>query len=276
MTTSLPEEPEVPAALRLQPGQETLTPEQEAEATRFAQQRIAAHLSTEPVDEPLAEAWLRQAYSVAHLPPPTEVVWVDGPLALLAVQREALTARPGVHGDAIEVGHINTVESAVGETVGNRVRDTIHTAVRDTIETAVWDTVTYTLWNAIRAYVQAGWLAYYRFFDIYLAPNALRPLAHVNELVPTYWLGPDRAVLVRKPHLLTRDHDGRLHNPTGPCLQYPVAGASSPGMASACQNTSLSLPRRCIGTTSWANATSRCGGSFRNAGASTLCLNWAG
>ena len=49
--------------------QQTLTPEQQAAAKttadRFDEACIQAHLSTEPVDEPMAEAYLRQAYERA-------------------------------------------------------------------------------------------------------------------------------------------------------------------------------------------------------------------
>src|SRR6185312_9049623 len=75
----------IPDHLRIQPGQEALTPVQEAEARRFAEERIATQLSTEPVDEPEAEALLRQAYAVAELPPPECISWLDGPLQFVAV-----------------------------------------------------------------------------------------------------------------------------------------------------------------------------------------------
>jgi hypothetical protein len=71
--------------LRIQPGQQTLTPAQEVEARRFAEERIAAQLSTEPLDEPETERLLRQACAVAGLPPLQRVVWLDGPLQLVAI-----------------------------------------------------------------------------------------------------------------------------------------------------------------------------------------------
>src|ERR1051326_4683982 len=74
----------IPDHLRLQPGQEALTPEQEVEAERFAKARIEAQLSTEPVDEPEADRLLQQAYEVAGLPPPERIHWVDAPLPLMA------------------------------------------------------------------------------------------------------------------------------------------------------------------------------------------------
>ena len=66
--------------LRLHPGQEALTPAQEAEAQRFADECIRTQLSTDPVDEPQTVALLRQAYQVAGLEPPKQIIWLDGPL----------------------------------------------------------------------------------------------------------------------------------------------------------------------------------------------------
>jgi hypothetical protein len=68
----------------LQPGQRGLTPEQEAEARRFAEASIQRHLSTEPVDEEETEAFLWQAYEAAGLTPPHHIHWLDGPLELVA------------------------------------------------------------------------------------------------------------------------------------------------------------------------------------------------
>jgi len=51
----------IPGSLRLHPGQQNLTPEQEAEARRFAQERIKTQLSTEPVDEQAEQGLLHSA-----------------------------------------------------------------------------------------------------------------------------------------------------------------------------------------------------------------------
>ena len=69
--------------------QQTLTPEQQAAAKttadRFDEACIQAHLSTEPVDEPMAEAYLRQAYERAGQAAPQQIHWLDGPCQLVAV-----------------------------------------------------------------------------------------------------------------------------------------------------------------------------------------------
>src|SRR5215469_8872998 len=72
-------------ALRLHPDQQELTGAQEVEAERFAEAYIQAQLSTEPVDEQEAEAFLRQAYEEGGLTAPRHIHWLDGPLELVAV-----------------------------------------------------------------------------------------------------------------------------------------------------------------------------------------------
>lgn len=76
------------APLRLQPEQKRLTRSQKAAARRFAEERIASQLSTAPIDEAEAEAWLRQAYQVAGLAPPRIILWLDGPLSFCPLLME--------------------------------------------------------------------------------------------------------------------------------------------------------------------------------------------
>ncbi len=68
----------------LQKGQERLSSKQEAEAQRFALERVQAQLSTKPANEREAEALLRQAYRAAKLAEPRSIQWLDGPLHLVA------------------------------------------------------------------------------------------------------------------------------------------------------------------------------------------------
>src|SRR5215467_12073044 len=69
---------------RLQPGQRELTAEQQAEAGRFARERIHAQLSTEPVDKEVAETLLRTLYIAAGVAAPHHIHWLGGPLELIA------------------------------------------------------------------------------------------------------------------------------------------------------------------------------------------------
>jgi hypothetical protein len=74
--------------------------------------------------------------------------------------------------------------------------------------------------ESVWAYTWASGFAFYRFFDEYWAPNELHALAHFNEMVSGYWLGSEAAVIVRRPRLLTRDAEGRLHSEQGKCIAY--------------------------------------------------------
>jgi hypothetical protein len=245
----------IPDHLRIQPGQQTLTPAQEAEARRFAQEYIRAQLSTEPVDEQEAEAFLRQAYQAAGLNPPQRIHWLDGPLQLVAV-----LAPSNLVGDSVRASVGTSVRASVGESVGasmwantyHRVEESVWASARISVRESVgastwasvgtsvrasmWDSVYHSVqasvWDSVfdsvgasvqdsvQAYHDAPWLACYQFLGGYLAPNDLQALAHFNALVSGYRLGQDTAVLVRRPARLLRDSQGHLHSATGTCLEY--------------------------------------------------------
>ncbi len=321
-------------ALRLRRGQMALTPAQEAEARRFATERIEAQLSMEPVDEREAERWLRQAYQAAKLEPPKTIIWLDGPLQLLhlpavvsKVQRQVeaevrrhvesqvgfpveaqvwnqlLTVLAQVEGQVqdqvqeqvehqvgFQVGSQvwTQVEHQVGSQAWTQVGPQAWTQVGRQVDTPVWTQVGHQVerqvmahvlyevwtqvgrqvmaqvWNevlpviqaqvkakvlprarrqaearlrslveglvwrqaeelvseSLRAYHDAAGLAYYRFFDAYLAPNAYHALAHFNELVSGYRLEQEVAVSMRRPKVLARDAQGQLHNASGKAIEY--------------------------------------------------------
>lgn len=227
----------IPDHLRIQPDQERLSPEQEAEARRFAGERIEAQLATSPVDEPEAERLLRQAYLVAGLSPPRRIRWVDGPLplvAVLAAERFELSDRSplemrlwdGVEdirectlGKSLQTNYQwVSVYAYVWDCVGEQIKASVWASLRasgvERLEVDIWLSLT-------RAYGSAAWLAHSRFFDTYLAPNAEHALAHFNERVSGYWLGNQEALLVRRPCVLARDAMGLLHSERGKCIEYP-------------------------------------------------------
>jgi hypothetical protein len=63
-------------------------------------------------------------------------------------------------------------------------------------------------------------LTFCRFFDEYIAPNEAMALARFNELVAGYWFGKEVALIVRRPRRIAFDEENRLHNATGPCVEY--------------------------------------------------------
>jgi hypothetical protein len=228
----------IPDQLKLQPGQEALTPEQEAEARRFADERIAAQLSTGPVEEQEAERLLRQAYAVARLSPPIRILWVDGPLQLAVAQAPQAASASECESvwksrwHSVQESVWKSVRERVGASVWERVWESVRTRVeervRENVWASVWDSMDERarpgLWRSVaaslKAYDHAPHLAFYRFFDAYLTPNTLHVLAHFNEQISGYWLGQEEAILVRRPCVLARDEEGRLHSTTAHCLEY--------------------------------------------------------
>jgi hypothetical protein len=149
----------IPDHLRLQPGQEALTPEQEAEARRFAEVRIAAQLSTEPVNEPEAEALLKQAYQAAGLPPPQSIHSMDGPLALVATLASP-DGSASVEADGWErawengwVHEWGSVDEGLGERVWESVLGRVEERVADSGWERVWgsgcDNVRDSVWTHV-------------------------------------------------------------------------------------------------------------------------------
>jgi hypothetical protein len=232
-------------ALRLQPGQQHLTPAQEAEARRFAEASIQRQLSTEPVDEQEAEAWLRQVYERAGLPS-ARIQWVDGPLQLVRVlmdhhieedMRERVWSTISKQVAAnVRATVAASLFSSVEEIVWNRVKDRVRNKVWEplldsvwdsvgqivgaSVEVSFWQSVGVRVWASVEAYDNSYLLAFYRFFDRYLAPHDLSALAHFNEMVSGYWLGKEIAMAVRHPKVLALDAQGRLHSETGTCMEY--------------------------------------------------------
>jgi hypothetical protein len=236
----------IPDHLRLQPGQEALTPEQEVEARRFTDERITEQLSTEPVDESEAEQLLRQAYATVGLTAPRSIHWVNGPMQVVALaeERDALSVwesvwlRTRLSLEGEENGANATVGRGVWESVWNRmssksvwlrvyayvgdcVGQTIEASLGVSLRASGVDIPRVEIWQSLgRAYGDACWLVSSRFFDEYVAPNAGHALAHFNELVSGYWESQGEAILIRRPRVLGRDAQGFLHSEQGKCLEY--------------------------------------------------------
>jgi hypothetical protein len=221
--------------LRLHPGQQELTTEQEAEARHFAAERIAAQLSTEPVDEHDAEAFLWQAYDVAGKAAPKQIHWLDGPLQLVEVAPQYLRDNPGNHlRVSVRTSLWNNVRANVESSLWKHVRNIVEANVGvgtwgirrcllQGIDASTRDNVLAdyrSVQASVRAYEDTAELALYHFFDRYLSPNDAHALAHFTDLVSGYWLLQDGAYIVHRPKLLARDEADRLHSETGKCVEY--------------------------------------------------------
>jgi hypothetical protein len=113
-----------------------------------------------------------------------------------------------------------SVRERVGERIWQAVAASVNRPLPPRIRDCRWGIVDSSLWHSIRAYDEAPLLALKQFFVPPFAPKRGRPLAHFNQLVSGYWLGKDVALVVRRPRLLSRDAEGRLHSATGRAVEY--------------------------------------------------------
>jgi hypothetical protein len=207
---------------KIERGQEQLTPEQEAYAHQFAQERIDAMLSTAAIDEAQAEEHLRNAYRVAGLEPP-QVRWFDSPSTFVMAHLE--DSLESFVRDFLWASLANSLWASVGDSVLVSVWHSVWKLVRDSVWASmpdeVRDFIRDSAGGSARAYHDACWHAFYRFFHEVFETNDLIHLALLNEMVSGFRFGQKEAWLVRKPLRLERDERGRLHSTEGMCLQYP-------------------------------------------------------
>lgn len=76
---------------------EKLTPEQEKEYERIAEEWLKIGLCTDPADRETAEKGIRIAYQKVDLPPPEQIIWVDSPPAAARKAAELAGGTPASH-----------------------------------------------------------------------------------------------------------------------------------------------------------------------------------
>ena len=131
----------------------------------------------------------------------------------------------------------DSVWDSVWVSVGNSVRDSVLTSVLtsvwNSVGNSVWNSVGNSVWNSVGDSVrdsvygqhEASWLAFYEFFR-----EKCGLLEQTHKLVGLWelaksagWAYPTKDIcFVSERHTtLCRDERGRLHNMSGPAIQYP-------------------------------------------------------
>ena len=171
--------------MKIRKGQKRLTKAQEAYLKRFAKRQIEKYLSTKQVlSDKQIELCVRNAYKVGGQKAP-KVRWFKSPEAFC-----------------------KTVRDSIGDSVWG--------SVWGSVRGSVWDSVR----DSVGAWDDSGWLSFYRLFNNTLKENDLIWLSKVSENVTGYGLYEKECWLVRKPTVLTRDEQGRLHNETGMAVKW--------------------------------------------------------
>jgi hypothetical protein len=174
--------------------------------------------------------------------------------------------------DSVEATLATIVTATLDDCLKELVLERAIASVQDQVWDQVWDSVDVSVWSCVKAdftestweymwehrldstslvhqvrayvfdsvwaYWDAGWMAYYRFYDHSFFPNDLQALARFNELVSGYWLGEETAILVRRPEPSPLMPRVACTAPRTRVWSISMAGASMPGMGSGCRRRS--------------------------------------
>jgi hypothetical protein len=201
------------ARLTLKAGQTQLTPAQQAKVDQFLAARMQGQLATDPIDEDAAEALLCRAYEAVKLTPPERVLWVDSPLAMVAlltenseicfvdeVYRERISgwAWDAVHQSA-EIASLNleTLRSGadyqirdvvrrVPWTSGNWVAHSFASRVRSAVEQTMREQTALPLQQALEgdahwpSGIRRGWHEWYEEHVLWMSVSAFTDAAYLT------------------------------------------------------------------------------------------------
>ena len=214
---------------------------------KYADEQIAKYLSTEPVDEKLAEQHISKAYEVAELKKPMSFVWFDSPKKFSKAEIVRASVGDSVW-DSVSGSVGNSVGNSVWASVWNSVGDSVLASVRASVGDSVWDSVRASVlasvetsvgnsvrasvlasvetsvgnsvWASVRAWYDASYNAQLNFFNDNLEKNNFEHMCLFTEMVNGYLLTEDTVYICRKPIFLTRDQQGRLHNETRMAIEW--------------------------------------------------------
>ena len=178
----------------------TLTAEQVAALDVIRDRWIDIGWSTERADRDAAERGVTEAYAAVGLPAPA-CVWVDSPLAgAIAATQVGDQVRAQVRAQ-VGAQVATQVWTQVGAQVGAQVGDQVWRALDPSL-------CSWSAWADAHESIGVTGLA---------ASKGLRTVAAQS---PWWWPMRDIAILTDRPTVMARDNQGRLHNPTGPAIEY--------------------------------------------------------
>lgn len=189
-----------------------LTPEQEALMPIVRDEWLAVGLSTEPTDPMKAEEAVKKAYECANLQPPKWIYHADSPLhgvvMVAVIQKWADEHNP------------EATKGPDPKWVREQTNLQLELARLDAdIKEKARNAFSWTCYGQH----DAGWLSFYDFFQRIGIPGL--EIAEGQKMVARncgwWWPMVDVCVVSSRPHALSLDDDGRLHNETMKAIEYP-------------------------------------------------------
>lgn len=124
-------------------------------------------------------------------------------------------------GDSVLSGLAVGLDTSLSENVWACVKGNVFAGVSASVWGMVSRRIDISKFASLRTTQSIYQFAVYYFLDMYDVPSGLKTLFRFNNMVAGYWLNTDAAFVVRKPHSITRDEQGRLHNSSGLCVEFP-------------------------------------------------------
>ncbi len=208
-----------------------LTSSQKAQLEPYAQKWIKIGLSTEPCNVERSRYWIREAYKVAGLEPPTEWVVCDSPVSCAVSQQK------------YETQASNQVDEQVSNQVDEQVRNQIWTQVSEQVWDQVWqfmgpvwdqvydqvsNQVYRQVWGQVgyREKVSAqathDWMGYFDYFLKILKLDCVKPLVPLINLAKHCgWWAPYEGIcfMQHRPQEIHL-HNKLLHKEGEPAILY--------------------------------------------------------
>lgn len=143
---------------------ERIKKEQEKLIPAYVKKWVSIGLSTDIADRAKAEYWCNEAYKIAGLNPPHEIIWSESPLSgaitTHKLQMADSTGKPVGEYFRASVGDYNwdSIVDLTGKTLGYcvwpsfhySIMDSVRASVRFSIGSSVWNAVWNLVWNSIK------------------------------------------------------------------------------------------------------------------------------
>jgi len=198
-----------------------------AQWQRFQEERekyLQLGLQTGPADRPRAEAGVRAAYRERGFDEPKEILWARSPHeGLLMVSQRKLN---GQFRDQFRDQLDDQLWSQIMAQLTAQLEDQLWSQLR----VQLWDQLRNHLWVQLRGQLPCYgqhdlcWLGYYQAIKdvLELKTDAdAGPQIEVAVSSGWWWPSSDTVILSERPTCLHRDDRHRLHNTSGPAIQYP-------------------------------------------------------
>ena len=207
----------------------SLTPSQESQFEPHVQKWLKIGLSTEPCNVERSRYWIRKAYQVAGLEPPTKWVVYDSPLSCVQAQVRDHIQTSEYLWDRIynQVRHqvITKVWDQVRHQVGNQVWHKVQAPVRVQVQ----DQVMLQIWEQIDDQVDkvfgphdVSWLSLYDYYLQVLKLDCVKPIVPLINLAKHcgWWAPYENVCHIQHRPQEIHMHNKLLHKDGGPAILY--------------------------------------------------------